>query len=63
MTILWLTHGSGIGAVLAMSLYWSPVGQYYFGGNTQALRVTKEHLNPIAAADEIMFTLPFDVTQ
>lgn len=40
----------------------APVPEAQLADLAQALHVLKGHLNPIAAADEVMLTWPFDVT-
>ncbi len=41
----------------------APASKAELSDLTQALHVIKGHLNPIAAADEVMLTWPFDVTE
>jgi hypothetical protein len=41
----------------------APASQAQLADLAQALHVMKGHLNPIAAADTVMLTWPFDVTE
>ena len=41
----------------------APVSEAQLSDLAQAAHVMKGHLNPIAAADEVMLTWPFDVTE
>jgi hypothetical protein len=40
----------------------APLSESQLADLAQALHVIKGHLNPIAAADEVLLTWPFDVT-
>jgi hypothetical protein len=41
----------------------APASAQHLSALAQALHVMKGHLNPIAAADTVMLTWPFDVTE
>lgn len=41
----------------------APISEAQLSDLAQALHVMKGHLNPIADADEVMLTWPFDVTE
>jgi hypothetical protein len=41
----------------------APASEEQLADLAQALHVMKGHLNPIAAADAVMLTWPFDVTE
>jgi len=41
----------------------APATAQHLSALAQALHVMKGHLNPIAAADAVMLTWPFDVTE
>lgn len=41
----------------------APASESHLSDLAQAMHVIKGHLNPIAAADEVMLTWPFDVTE
>ena len=41
----------------------APVSQAQLSDLAQALHVMKGHLNPIAAADTVLLTWPFEVTE